>query len=209
MRAVAVAGELGQDVQGAGREAVEHLYVYDGDLASQDKIQADVEAMLKQTKAEAAELTKLLAGTPPAAQATEIATASDAWSAKVTEAVKRSRQETVDNVEERDGSRNLYVEEISGETNTLARDVVALRAAVSKGTEATADDVAARAGSMSKMLLIVMGIALLIATAIAVLITRSIVGPVTALMHRLRSLDEQDLTSLTSGLEARRRRLHA
>ena len=30
VRALAVAGELGQDVQGAGREAVEHLYVYDG-----------------------------------------------------------------------------------------------------------------------------------------------------------------------------------
>ena len=89
VRALAVAGELGQDVQGAGREAVEHLYVYDGDLASQDKMQADVEAMLKQTKAESAELTKLLAGTPATAQATKIATASDAWSAKVTEAVKR------------------------------------------------------------------------------------------------------------------------
>ncbi len=202
VRALAVAGELGQDVQGAAREAVEHLYVYDGDIASQDNTQADVEAMLKQTKAESAELTKLLAGTPAAAQATTIATASDAWSAKVTEAVKRSRQETVDNVEERDGSRTLYVEEISGETGMLAEHVVALQAAVNKGTDATADAVAARAGSTSKMLLIVMGIALLIAIAIAVLITRSVVGPVKALMHRLRSLDEQDLTSLTSGLEA-------
>ena len=202
VRALAVAGELGQDVQGAGREAVEHLYVYDGDLASQDKIQADAEAMLKQTKAESAELTKLLAGTPAAAQAAKIAKASDAWSAKVTEAVKRSRQETVDNVEERDGSRKLYVEEISGETGTLAADVVALQAAVNKGTDATADAVAARAGSTSKMLLIVMAIALLFATAIAVLITRSVVGPVKGLMNRLRSLDEQDLTSLTSGLEA-------
>ena len=52
------------------------------------------------------------------------------------------------------------------------------------------------------MLLIVVVVALLFATAIAVLITRSVVGPVKGLMSRLRSLDEQDLTSLTSGLEA-------
>src|SRR5688572_9243308 len=54
VRALAVAGQLGQDLQGAGREAVEHLYVYDGDLDTQDKIQANVERMLKQTGAEAA-----------------------------------------------------------------------------------------------------------------------------------------------------------
>jgi len=145
-------GALGQNLQGAGRETVEHLYVYDGDLKTQDEIQATFEQMLKEAKTASTELNKLTDGTAAAAQADTIATSVDAWGKLATEAISRSRQETVDAVEERDGSRNLYVEEISGETNTLARDVVALQAAVSKGTEATADDVAARAGSMSKML---------------------------------------------------------
>ena len=48
----------------------------------------------------------------------------------------------------------------------------------------------------------VTGLALLLAIAAAVLVTRSVTRPVAQLHDRLRSLDEQDLTSLTEGLEA-------
>ena len=160
VRAVAVAGELGQDVQGVGREAVEHLYVYDGDLASQDEIagrrRGDASSRPRPRSAE------LDQAAPPAPRRPRrpprSRTASTAWSAKVTEAVKRSRQETVDNVEERDGSRTLYVEEISGETGSARRRRSSrCRPPSTSGTAATAAAVAARAGSTSKLLLIVHG----------------------------------------------------
>ena len=38
VRALAVAGQLGQDLQGIGRETADHLYVHDGDLKAQDEI---------------------------------------------------------------------------------------------------------------------------------------------------------------------------
>ncbi|MDA0181213.1 methyl-accepting chemotaxis protein [Solirubrobacter phytolaccae] len=202
VRALAVAGELGQNLQGAGRETVEHLYVYDGDLKTQDEIQATFEQMLKKAQDGSTELTKLTQGTAASAQAATIAKSVTAWGELATEAVSRSRQETVDNVEERDGSRNLYVEQISDQTGDLAADVVVLQAAVNKGTDATADAVAARAGSTSRTLLLVALVSLAFAAGIAVLITRSVVGPVKGLMARLRGLEEQDLTSLTDGLEA-------
>jgi methyl-accepting chemotaxis protein len=202
VRALAVAGQLGQNLQGAGRETVEHLYVYDGDLKAQDEIQATFEQMLKEAQAESTELSQLTQGTAAATQAATISKSVTAWGELATEAVKRSREETVRSVEERDGSRTLYVEQISGQTGELAEEVVALQDAVNKGTDATADAVAARAGTTSRTLLIVAFVALAFAAGIAVLITRSVVGPVKGLMVRLRGLDEQDLTSLTSGLEA-------
>src|ERR1044072_3187630 len=45
VRALAVAGRLGQDLQGVGRETAEHLYVHDGDLKAQDGIQREVEEL--------------------------------------------------------------------------------------------------------------------------------------------------------------------
>jgi methyl-accepting chemotaxis protein len=43
VRAVSVAGQVGQQVQAIGRLAAEHVYVYDGDLAAQDRIAAEIE----------------------------------------------------------------------------------------------------------------------------------------------------------------------
>ena len=77
-----------------------------------------------------------------------------------------------------------------------------LQAAVRENTNATVEGVAARASSTSRLLLIVMVVAQLIALFTAVVITRSVVRPVRALVARLRSLDAHCLTELTAGLEA-------
>src|SRR5262245_53311983 len=62
LRALAVAGKVGQDLQGTGRETAEHLYVYDGDLKTEDEIQGTIETLRTRTESDSAELTKLLAG---------------------------------------------------------------------------------------------------------------------------------------------------
>jgi len=202
VRALAVAGQLGQGLQGAGRETANHLYVHDGDLKAQDEIQGEIEARAKATRAKATELTKLLAGTPAAGQATAIKARATSWSALVEDAVRLSRDETLSEAEDRSGSRDLYTGKISPQTNELATAVVALQDAVRTSTNAMAEATAARADSTSRTLLILMVVALLIAAVFAVIITRSVVRPVRALMKRLRSLDEHCLTDLTGGLEA-------
>ena len=63
MRAVAIAGALGQNLQAIGRETADHLYVYDGDLASQDEIAVRVDALRQQAAEDSETLAELSAGT--------------------------------------------------------------------------------------------------------------------------------------------------
>ena len=42
VRAVSLAGQIGQKVQAVGRLAAEHVYVYDGDLRNQERIEAEI-----------------------------------------------------------------------------------------------------------------------------------------------------------------------
>ena len=124
------------------------------------------------------------------------------WSALVEDAVRQSRDETLSEAEDRSGSRELYTGKISPQTDELAEKAVVLQEAVRKNTNETVEGVAARASHTSKVLLVVMVVAQLIALLTAVVITRSVVRPVRALVSRLRSLDSHCLTDLTAGLEA-------
>jgi methyl-accepting chemotaxis protein len=202
VRALAVAGRLGQDLQGVGRETADHLYVQDGDLKAQDEIQREISDLAGRTRSDAAALSELLAGTAAEAPARELTAHATTWTALVEDAVRRSRAETLSGAEERTGSRELYTEKISPQTNELAAKAVALQDAVRAGTNETVEGVAAHASHTSRVLLAVMLAALLIASLTAVAITRSVVRPVRALGARLRSLDSNCLTDLTAGLEA-------
>ena len=202
VQALAIAGQLGQDLQGVGRETAEHLYVYDGDLEAQDELQAVIDELTAKTHADASALTKLVAGTAAEAPARELSAHATTWSALVDDAIRLSREETRAEAEDRSGSRVLYAGKISPQTDELAAQAVALQKAVRATTNATVQDVAARASHTSRVLLAVMVLALLIALLTAVVITRSVVRPVRALMARLRSLDSHCLTDLTDGLEA-------
>jgi len=196
MRAIAVVGQLGEHIQGIGRETANHLYVFDGDLESQDDLAARIDALRVEAAEDGATLARLMGSTENFnAQVT-------AWSARVERAIRLSRRETVQNVEERTLSRDLYTKEIDPGAKQLSKAVAALEGAVQREATGTADAVAARADGTSRLLLIVMIVAQLIAAGLAVLITRSVVAPVRGLMGRLRSLDENCLQELTDGLEA-------
>ena len=116
--------------------------------------------------------------------------------------MRQSRAETLSGTDDRSGSRDLFQDKISPQTDELAGEAVALQNAVRGETAATVESVAARSSHTSRELMIVMVVAQLIAAGFAVLITRSVVRPVRGLMDRLRSLDTADLQSLTDGLEA-------
>jgi methyl-accepting chemotaxis protein len=202
VRALAVAGQLGQDLQGTGRETAEHLYVYDGNLKAEDAIQARVEKLRRQTTANGATLVQLLHGTAADEEASKFTTHAIAWSGLVEDALRQSRAETLRGDEDRAGSRTLFQSRISPQTDELAAEALALQDAVRAETNASVERVAAGASHTSRVLLLVMLVALAIAAAFAVMITRSVVRPVRGLMDRLQSLDAHCLQDLTDGLEA-------
>jgi nitrogen fixation/metabolism regulation signal transduction histidine kinase len=199
VRAVSLAGEVGQHIQSIGRLATEHLYVYDGDLKSQDQIAARIKTMSADAQGDAKQLAALLESDPNIESFSEQATV---WGHALDEALAKSRAETVSGTDNRTGSRDLYTGRISPGMDQLFKTLEELQDSVQANTQATNTHVAAQQGARKRLLLIVVGLSLLLATAFAVLITRSVVRPVHALMSRLRSLDEHCLTDLTGGLEA-------
>jgi HAMP domain-containing protein len=199
VRAVSLAGKVGQEVQSIGRLAAEHLYVYDGDLKNEDRIAGEVKASIDQATKEATELGSLTKGNAHMATFSEEATT---WGKSLDEALVRSRAETVSGADDRSGSRDLYTGKVSPAMSQMFADTSKLQDSIEGATHDTVDGVEADAASRSRLLLIVMVVSMLIAVGFAVLITRSVVGPVRALMARLRSLDEEGLSELTQGLEA-------
>ena len=211
VRALAVAGQLGQDLQGVGRQTAEHLYVYDGDLKSQDAIQATIEKSAKQTRAAAAELSTLVAGTRAEDETEAFIAHATTWNALVDDALRQSRDETIADAEDRDGSRELYTEQ-DQPADRRARG--GGRRAAERGARGDRRD-RRRASRRAPppppaLLLIVMVVAQVLALLTAVVITRSVVRPVRGLMDRLRSLDDALPDRADRGPRGlRRRRLHA
>jgi methyl-accepting chemotaxis protein len=199
VRAVSLAGEVGQHVQSIGRLSTEHLYVYDGDLKAQDRLATQIEAMGTDAEGDAKQLAALAEGNPHMASFTKQVLA---WDKALNTALTRSRAESVSGTDDRSGSRDIYTGQISPAMQRLFETMEQLQDSIQGQAQATVADLESAQSSRSRLLLIVVGVALLLATAFAVVITRSVVGPVRGLMSRLRSLDEQDLTQLTGGLEA-------
>jgi hypothetical protein len=199
VRAVSLAGEVGQHVQSIGRLATEHLYVYDGDVKTRDRIATQIEAMATTAQGDAKQLTALTKGNPHMANFSEQVLA---WDKALNMALTRSRAESVRGADDRSGSRDIYTAQMSPAMERLFKTMEQLQDSIQGQAQATAGDLEAAQSSRSRVLLIVLAVSLLLATAFAVVITRSVVGPVRALMSRLRSLDEQCLTELTGGLEA-------
>ena len=87
----------------------QHLYVHDGDLKTQDAIAADLKSNWAKNEADGAAVAKLLRRHARRGGVRRRTRSSrDELTETEQEAVERSRAETVQNVEERDGSRDLY-----------------------------------------------------------------------------------------------------
>ena len=122
-----------------------------------------------------------------------------------TKAIELSRQETVDGVEERDGSRTVYTDEVAKvfERLDVFHDKLEERGRRSQaeaGVAACRGD--ARRPTARTAVLIVVAIAVLAAIGLALLVTRSVTRPVAALGARLRSLNDHCLQGLGDGLVA-------
>jgi methyl-accepting chemotaxis protein len=203
IRAQRLAAEVGEGVHATAHNLVRHLYVYDGDLPTQDQVG---ETMIEQAK-DVATATRALRATLHTTRAKsaygQAEVAGRQYDELVAQAVAASRQETIDRAEERDGSRMIYTDRIVPLLDShLLPAVEKLQDAIAADTRADVAAAADRAGAGQTQLLAVGVAALLLAIALAVLITRSVTVPVRALAARLRSVQERDLTALQSGVQA-------
>jgi methyl-accepting chemotaxis protein len=179
----------------------QHLYVYDGDVAKQDEIAATVESLRGQNVQTMERLRGLL-DTEEARAAVERADAvRTKFAAAYTEALDRSRAETVANAEERDGSRDYHLETAlpALEREKASDDLVEL---ITTDADAQGDATTAAAASGKRTLVIVLAIAILLAAVVAWLISRSVSGPASRLVERMRRLSAEDVTALRAGVDA-------
>jgi methyl-accepting chemotaxis protein len=202
LRATALAGELAERNATIGHLVAQHLYVTDGDLEAQDALAKRMDALSAENTKDGDALKRVLSGSDAEDELTKFAAARTAFGESWHEAVKRSRQETVDNVEERDGSREVYTSDVAPNADKLTEAATALQADIEASANAMVKDANASASGGTRTIIIVALLALAAAAALATLVTRSVIRPVAALGGRLRSLNDEDLESLTGGLEA-------
>jgi len=188
--------------------AVEHLYVYDGDLDAQDALAAEFEELAQADESALAAMVEVITTTEDAETVEagngveQLQSSYLAYLTSIRKAIKVSRQETVDGVEDRVGSRTLYLKQIVPAHAVLAETV----SETAKGTIAYAaaegDEARDAISATKRSILIVAILSALAALVLAILVTRSVVRPVRSLSARLQTLNDKCLAELAGGLES-------
>jgi methyl-accepting chemotaxis protein len=200
--AAAAASSIESNMQDEGHNVARHLYVFDGMLAEQDKVNQEITRLQKDISSDLGLLARW-AKTPAAEAAIKAAKARNAdFTGLVNKTIATSRQETVDQVEERDGSRTPYMENVLPALPKLETSFEAVQKAVSAQTEAKVADATAAANSDQRTILIVGIVAALLGILAAFLVTVSVTRPVRLVGSRLRELSDGGLQELDGGLKA-------
>ena len=193
---------IGARIEANANATTQHLYVHDGDLEAQDAIAKEIAERKTAIGEEVAQLEKHIA-TPEAKRALHVFTATrKGFVAAFDDALVRSREETVDGVEERTGSRAVYLEQVVPALEQFRPAIATLQDAVTEQATRQAAEAASTASGGKRTVLLSALIALAAAAALALLITRSVTRPVRLLVHRMSSLNEKCLTALQNGLSA-------
>ena len=195
-------GHLGESFQANGSLAAQHLYVYDGDLRTEDAIAKEIAANRAAIGSESKSLEAKVAGSALKGPFARYSQARDAYGAAIDEAVARSRAETVKGAEDRDGSRTIFTERVVPLQKQLAKAFADMRVTANRLGDEEARHAIDAAASARRTIIVVALLALLAAASLAVLIVRSVTRPVAALGSRLRSLDANCLNDLGEGLQA-------
>ena len=196
-----VAG-VGRDTAETGQLIAQHLYVSDGDEKTERALAARIQK-LQQTDAKNLATIARFDNNEAVKSALDTAVASrDEFGKAYEEALQRSLDETLRGADDRSGSRDLFTEKVVPLSVDLRNAMTGLEAAVEKQA---ADQSAAAIAHASSMKIVFYGIglaSLLLAVALAFLITRTITRPLAALVQRLRSLNDHCLEALNGGLLA-------
>jgi methyl-accepting chemotaxis protein len=179
-----------------------HLYIEDGDLSAQD-------ATAKRIAGNRAAIDEHLATAERALAHPDVRRAFDAFKAAREKYVAAfeptlalSREETVKAVEERDGSRNAYLERVAPALETMSVRLGEVEKILIEDTEDAGHEAEAGAASGERTILAVGLFAVLLAVGLAVFITRSVTRPVARILVALTALQERAIAGLQNGLKA-------
>jgi methyl-accepting chemotaxis protein len=199
--AVQLVGKLVERDETVAHLTAQHLYVFDGALRRQDGLARQIEA-LQQTNAAGIKEARQFFDDERAPMLDRFAAAEKDFVAAVDEATARSRRETVDQAEERDGSRDLYTGGVLAKNAAVEKAGEALYSSLSHEVD---EDVAvrtAKAKSDTRTITILAIVALLIAIAVGVWITRDIARRVKVLLERMSELSGNCVSGVRGALGA-------
>jgi methyl-accepting chemotaxis protein len=193
---------LQADVQRTAYLVTSHLYVHDGELAVQDGVAKEIAALTKSGDAELAGLKTSADGPGAKPLIARLDAARATFSADVATAIRRSRQETVQNVEERNGSRDFYAAKVVPAADAVTKAGNGLIRETTAEVAASKASAAATAASGRKTIVISALIAALVAVGLAFLVVTSVVRPLKVVVERLQMLRDVCITGLTDAIKA-------
>ena len=193
---------ISEDFLANGYLVTRHLYVEDGDVRAQDKTAEEIAAFHSEAGEALAALRPRIDGAKAQNTLTGFEKAYERYAAAVEKVVELSREETVRGVEERDGSRTVYTEDVVPVFEGL--DVVhdELEGVITAQAVAQATASSATAGSAKSAVVIVAIAGLLAALGLAIMITRSVTRPLRQVMATLASLKDNCIAGLGGALGA-------
>jgi methyl-accepting chemotaxis protein len=197
--AVQLVGKLVERDETAAHLTAQHLYVFDGDLRREDALARQIDALQK-SNADGVEQAKAFFDDERAPMLARFAAAEKEYVTVVDKAVALSRRETVEAVEERNGSRDLYTGEVIAKNVAVENAGAALYESLSHEVD---EDVAvrtAKAKSNTRTITILAIVALLFSMALGVWITRDIARRVKVLLERMSQLAGHCVTDLRGAL---------
>jgi methyl-accepting chemotaxis protein len=189
-------------VQRSAYLTVSHLYVHDGDLPAQDEVAKEMAAITRAGDAQLAGLKKSSddpAATPLIAR---LQAARSRFVADYKTAVRRSREETVRNVEARAGSRDFYSEQLVPASEAVTKAGDALIAEVAHDVAVSKAAAQATAASGRKTIIVAALVAALAAVGLAFVVVTSVVRPLKVVVERLQMLRDVCIAGLTDAIKA-------
>jgi methyl-accepting chemotaxis protein len=191
-----------QRIQRTSYLTTQHLYVHDGDLEAQDAVEKEITSLRNQNTVDMTEARKAADDAAIVPFLDRFEAARQKFTAAYREAIKRSRQETVDQVEERDGSRDYFLASVVPAQQAATKAGDALSHEVTGQVKESGREAEATAASGKRTIVISAIVAVLVAVALAFLIVRSVVKPLSVVVERMASLRDHCITGLTDALKA-------
>jgi methyl-accepting chemotaxis protein len=191
-----------QRMQRAAYLATSHLYVHDGELAAQDAIAKQVAGL---TAADDKDFATLATSIDDPAARTLLGrykTANRRFATTYATAIRRSRDETVRNAAERDGSRGYFTSTVLPAEAAATTAGNALTAEVGRNLAQAKARTDATAASGRKTIVIAALLATLAAVGLAFLVVTSVVRPLKVVVERLGTLRDHCIAGLTDAIKA-------
>ena len=191
-----------------GYRVVRHLYVEDGDLKAEDKTAKEIADYKVEAGESMAGLRPLLRTPEARAKFEEFKQQLGTFDMAVAKAIRQSRKETVDQIDERDGSRTTYLDEVRPvfeHLDVLHDQLEEAVSGIARGDVKAANDTHAAA---RRTVLLVVLFAVLAAIALAVVVTRSVTRPVAASCTRCAASTRTACAASATASADRRGRPH-